>query len=70
MLTECFKILDAQWVVAPIEKVPWGKEDNNATRTFALCLLAGFDIESAVRRCDTLWSSGNPYRVFHRADMV
>lgn len=67
MLAECFTVLNAQWVVAPVVEVPWGQEDNVATRIFARCLLAGLDVDDAVRNCDDLWRSRNPYRVFHRA---
>ena len=64
LIAEYFTTFGAEWVVAPVSEVPWGKHDNAATRTFAHYLLAGLDVTDAVPACDRLWPAENPYRVF------
>jgi hypothetical protein len=68
LLEESFSALGAKYVVAPVSMVPWGKHDNEATRTFARCLLSGSSVEDALQACDRLWPGGNPYRVFSSAE--
>jgi len=66
LLEQCFSTVRASHVVAPVEDVPWGNKDNQATLLFFKSLLKGFDAFSAVRASDSLWSAGNPYRVYSR----
>jgi hypothetical protein len=61
LLSQCFCVLGATAAVAPATEVPWGRCDNDATRTFARSILAGLDVTDAVRACDPLWPVGNPY---------
>lgn len=66
LLTQCFAALGAEAIVAPMSKVPWGSWDNEATRIFVRSLLNGYDVSDAIRACDPVWPTENPYSVHYR----